>query len=342
MTTENGSEPERAGAEAEVERLLRLAGARPSAPDGAEARVHAAVLAQWRAVRAARRRRMTTLRIAGLAAAVLAVVGVLALRRAGHAPAHAGRAIATLSRVVGSPRTAPEILPAIAPGAAMPAGTAIETGPADRVAVILSDGTTLRIDHETRMRLLEGPLVDLDRGAVYAETADHAKAAGTLRVRTRLGTVSDVGTRFEVRVGGDLLEVSVRAGAARLDRDGASREAGSGSRLVVKKEGTIALQRVPVYGDEWDWTLSVAPEFEIEGRTLGEFLDWAARENGLTVRFEDDSIQPHARATVLHGSIHGMRPDEALGAVLPTCDLQHRFEGEALVVRRAARGSPPS
>jgi hypothetical protein len=35
---------------------------------------------------------------------------------------------------------------------------------------------------------------------------------------------------------------------------------------------------------------------------------------------------------VLHGSIDGFTPEEALAAVLPTCGLTFRREGERLIV----------
>jgi hypothetical protein len=78
----------------------------------------------------------------------------------------------------------------------------------------------------------------------------------------------------------------------------------------------------------------VAPEFELEGHTLGEFLDWAAAEHGLRVEFEDPAVRPRAVATVLHGSVRGMDPDEALDTVLPTCGLRHSLRDDVLLIAR--------
>jgi ferric-dicitrate binding protein FerR (iron transport regulator) len=334
MSTEDVNEDGRADGDEEVGRLLRIAGARATAPAAAEARVHAAVLAHWRAAAAARRRRgifVTAGLVAAAAVLLIVVMPVLRDRGAGFRPG--GASIATLVRVAGSLRTIP-VLEGLEAGAAIPEGTEVQTGPDDRVALLLSDGTALRIDRETRIRLLPGPLVDLQRGAVYAETKEPATGPRALRIRTSLGMVRDVGTRFEVRLAGSVLQVSVRAGVARLERGSEAHEAGAGAQLVAEQDGAVAIRSKPVYGPDWDWTQSVAPEFAIEGRTLGEFLSWAAQETGLRVRFEDPAIEPHVVATVLHGSIHGMRPDEALGAVLPTCGLRHRVEDEALVISR--------
>jgi ferric-dicitrate binding protein FerR (iron transport regulator) len=327
--------------EGDIERLLRLAGARPAAPADVEARVHAAVLERWRDGVTARHRRRRVSWTAGLAAlaAALVVVVLPAVRRPGPPAGRAGAAGgvaagATLTRVVGSPRIEPALSEAVAAGAAIPDDTEIVTGPGDRAALRLSDDTVLRLDRETRLRLRRGPRIELEQGAVYAESPGPARAGRAFRIDTGLGTVRDVGTRFQVRLTGDVLKVTVRSGIARMERDGVTRDAGTGTQLVADALGAIAVTSAPVYGPEWDWTLSVAPEFELEGHTLGEFLDWAAAEHGLRVEFEDPAVRPRAVATVLHGSVRGMDPDEALDTVLPTCGLRHSLRDDVLLIAR--------
>lgn len=303
--------------EDDIERLLKLAGSRPAAPPGVEGRVHAAALEHWRAAVTARRRRRQVAWAAGVAAlaATLLIVLTPTLRRPESA---------TLLRVVGSPRTEPDL-------------REIVTGSGDRAALRLEDGTVLRLDRETHVRLRSGPRIELEQGAVYAESPVPARAGRAFRIDTRLGTVRDVGTKFQVRLTADALKVSVRSGIARLERDGATRDATSGTQLVADASGAVAVKSAPVYGPEWDWTLSVAPEFELEGRTLGEFLDWAAAEHGLRVEFADPAVKPRAVATVLHGSVRGMDPGEALAAVLPTCGLRHTFQDDALRIEAISR-----
>ena len=59
----------------------------------------------------------------------------------------------------------------------------------------------------------------------------------------------------------------------------------------------------------------------IEGATLESFLNWASGELGLTWRFADRAAERYGRTVVLHGSIEGLTPKEALEAVLPTCGM---------------------
>ncbi|MGH2651937.1 MAG: hypothetical protein ACRDHK_12100, partial [Actinomycetota bacterium] len=70
-------------------------------------------------------------------------------------------------------------------------------------------------------------------------------------------------------------------------------------------------------------------------------LDWIGRETGLRIEYGDPTIASDASTIVLHGSIEGLRPDETLAAVLPTCGLGHSVEGGALILDRAFPGSGP-
>ena len=70
----------------------------------------------------------------------------------------------------------------------------------------------------------------------------------------------------------------------------------------------------------------------MEGHTLESFLGWVTRETGLEATFVDAAVAESAPDVVLHGSIEGLRPDQALEAVLPTCGLQHRVSGGNLMI----------
>ena len=317
-----------------IARLLDQAGPRPTAPDEKQARVRKAVRAHWRAeVDAASRKRRLTWAAAALAAAaaIAVMIGWGWWSRAGR-PSGPEESIATLLRAEGSVHLAGGGL--LKSGDTLAPGGEIETGPDGRAALSLSDGSSLRLDSGTRVRLAAGPVLELDRGSVYIDSgAGHARR-DFLEVRTRLGVVRDIGTQFEVRLRDDELWVSVREGLATLARAGRSFAAPAGTRLVAGAAGGVESRALPVLGPEWDWVLAIAPEFRIEGRTLGEYLDWLSRETGWRVQFADPSIDREAPTIVLHGSVAGLRPDETPPAVLPTCGLRHRLSGSTLVIER--------
>jgi ferric-dicitrate binding protein FerR (iron transport regulator) len=327
-----------------LERLLRLAGPRPATPAEVEERVRAVVHARWRATLAARRRRTALFGVGGsLAAAALLLLGIAIFRGSGRtigtgAPASAP-VVATLTRVVGSLRTTDG--GTIGPGEALHAGMEMATGPGDRAALLFTDGTTLRLDHDTRLRLLPEAAIELDSGALYADTAGRAAAAGAIAIRTPFGIVRDIGTRFEVRLEGEGLSVSVRQGLARLEREGRSHDAEAGSQIVAARGAGVTTRPVPIQGSRWEWILDAAPPFTLDGKTLTAFLDWVEREDGRRVRFADPALEARAATTILHGPAAGLRPDLALAAILPTCGLRHRIDGETILIEAAEESAPP-
>jgi hypothetical protein len=86
----------------------------------------------------------------------------------------------------------------------------------------------------------------------------------------------------------------------------------------------------------WDWIASVVPMLDIEGRTLGEFLQWIARERDLRVEFASASLAQSAPSIRLSGSIEGMTLEQALVSVLATCRLDCRIANGVLELHPSA------
>jgi len=175
----------------EIATLIRLAGRRTPVSEERAARVREAVHAEW--LKAARQR--TRIRLFAAAAAMAAVV-------------FAGRLVQQTTRI------------APVPAAAQVRVFRTEAG----FASLDWNGVALRLDKATQIRIVSAQALILDRGALYFD-GDHARR----EVRTRFGTVRDVGTRFEVRTG-DVLHVRVRDG--RVDFRGEAVDAGT--ELIVR------------------------------------------------------------------------------------------------------------
>ena len=117
-----------------------------------------------------------------------------------------------------------------------------------------------------------------------------------------------------------------------LKRRGEAIEAAAGVELSVGGDGQVSRRTVDAHGPIWDWILEIAPAFTLEGSELPAFLSWVSRETGREIRFSDPSTSRAAADTIVHGSIEDMRPDAALDAVLPTCGLDYRVEGDAWIL----------
>jgi hypothetical protein len=326
-------EPE--GSDDPIARLIRAAGPRASVPEERERRVRSRVQAHWsRTVNRARRARVAAV-LASIAAALFVAVGIGLWLRVGN---RIGPPAASIERIQG------QVLVdggrVSGDGAVLAKGTELLTGPDGRAALRLGKGFSVRLDFQTGVRPISDGALELDHGAVYVDTGESHGTGRVIQIHTRLGRVTDVGTQFEVRLADDRLDVKVREGLASLDRDGRAYTAPAGARLEIDSRGEVQTGQVELHGVDWQWPLAIAPPFELEGRTLREYVNWLSRETGWRVEFTDPSISAKAATIVLHGSTSGLRPDETPGAVLPTCGLRHRVEGETLVVEPAAGGIP--
>jgi len=321
-----------------IRSLLEAAGPRPTAPKEREDRVQDAARAHWRrSLEAAPRRRTPAWIVAALAAAaVLVIVAAWELWSLGQRRPGGDIVIATLLRSEGSIRRIGGTPPGgdggpLRAGDALAPGTSVETAPDGRAALALADGSSLRIDSGSRVRLLAGPTLELEQGAIYVDSGPGQGRRAFLEVRTRLGVVRDIGTQFEVRLAADELWVSVREGLATLATAGRSFGATAGTRLVA---GGTGVESRPLEHPDWSWVLDIAPAFAMDGKTLHEYLAWLARETGWRIEFADPGIARESSTVVLHGSVADLRPDETPAAVLPTCGLTHRLSDGTLVIER--------
>jgi hypothetical protein len=211
----------------------------------------------------------------------------------------------------------------IAAGEPLLAGQSLETGSAGRSALTLPGGVSARMDHDTRLTLASAGEIELERGALYID-ADSKSAVDTrLDVRTPSGSVRHVGTQYEVRLVGSAVRLRVREGRVEWQsRDGDREQSLAGQQLTIAGDGTVQRQPAPTYGENWNWVAEAAPGIDIEGLLLADFLNWAGRELGREIRYDRPETAEEAATIVLHGSISGLTPVDALEAVLATTHLR--------------------
>ena len=320
----------------EIARLLREAGPRAEAPDEVGRRVREAVHAHWRRSVAARRRRRAWW-VAGAAAAVAAaLIFLMSARLLQPSSGPAGALILSVGGVRGAGGDVLMPVSQLAPGATL------QTDAGGRAAIRLAGGAIIRMDVGTRIVLKGADALALQSGAVYVDSGGVAGAGGRLTVETQAGVLKDVGTRFEVRLRDGGMTVRVRDGSVRFDGANRFETIPARTELTLDASGRSRTAPLPPNDPAWSWILEVAPSFDLEGRSLGEFLDWVASETGLAVRFAAAAREPEARHIVLHGSVEGIRPDLAADVVLPTCGLNHRLEGDTLVITTPVPATPES
>jgi ferric-dicitrate binding protein FerR (iron transport regulator) len=151
-----------------------------------------------------------------------------------------------------------------------------------------------------------------------------------------MGAVRDIGTRFEVRLIDAGVRIRVRAGRVELTRGATVNPVAAGTETIVTTTG-VAVAQIPPYGPEWAWVATLAPSFAIEGHSLRAFLEHVAAEEGWTLRYANPAVAEAADRIVLHGSVDGLRAEDALDVALATSGLQYRLSGGELLVSRPSQ-----
>lgn len=328
--------------DADVGGLLRDAGSRPDLHDAGLEQLRAAAREAWEdGLRSSRRRtvRKVVMRLAIAAAIAVAVLTFVLVRGRERMSLPAAIASVELSkgRVVANDLNGDPV--ATTPGSLIDGGVVIGTGGDSHLSIRMESGVAIRLDERTRATLLSSRSVRLLEGAIYVDTGQSNGTARRIEVHLADGVARDIGTRFEVRIaeGNGATIVRVRDGRVALESHGLRREAAAGTEIVVESADRVHVRALPGWSEEWGWVLDAAPGFEIEGRTLAEYLDWVTREAGWAVEYETTWARTRAAEIVLHGSIGTAKPAEAPFALLAGSGLSGRLENGVLSVGEVNR-----
>lgn len=307
--------------EARLARLMRAV-PRATADPAARARAFEAVQAEWQAQQALRAQRPARLRWFAAAAVVALVAGAALWMRPAAAPVVASL---DLARGVVTEAGAP-----LAAGAALRSGSTLETAADSGALLRYSAALTLRIDAGTRVTLVDAATLRLDSGQVYVAIAPGT--ADNFTVRTADATVRHLGTRYGVAARGDALRVAVREGAVQVEHGAQAEQATAGEMLLFTPGEPVVRSPIAADDSRWDWLARLPTPIDIEGASLAEFLGWYADETGRAVDYVDADTRARAASAVLHGSVAGLAPADALAIVMASVDLAAVAGSDGIVI----------
>lgn len=335
--------PERDPDDETIARLFRLAGRSEAVPSNVEARVYDRVLQEWqsstaqpdsaRVYRKVRREwsktssrsaaRRWLLPVALAASAVLAFVVFTQPAQDVTRPLPVGTIVK--NTVAGGSQPV---------GTHIYAGMTLETRVDGGLSVALQNAESLRLDAGSKLVINDGDDFTLVAGRVYVDTGDFMYRNKGVVIDTQFGVVSDVGTQFSVDISADLLDVAVREGRVDVQSGGQELVAVAGERLLVDESNNAEVGTLQPHDAYWNWVAELAPVYDLENRSLLEFLRWAARETGRELVFEDDELRMAAMRADLHGSVDDITPVEAVKAVMSTTSFRYRLEVDKIIVYR--------
>jgi RNA polymerase sigma-70 factor (ECF subfamily) len=318
-------------------RLLRFAGPRPAVPAERAARVQEAITLRWRATMRRRLRRQRVAKVAVLLAAAATIILIARFRAPDDsAVAPGGRSVALVERIEGpvgriSPGQAGnDARSRLAAGDRLVEGDWVETPATARAALQLTSGVSLRVDTGARIRLVSERTIELALGALYVDTGADGAA---LEVATPFGMAHDIGTQFEIRLERASLRLRVRTGLVELRRESQTIAVQPGTELVVTADDSVNRHAAP-FGPEWEWAARLAPNLDIEGQRLGSYLSQMCREQGWTLRYDDERLARDAAGIILNGSVRGLAPPDAVAVAVRISGLAHRLQdGELMIMR---------
>ncbi len=324
-------------------RLMQLAGERPGISLNIESRVRHRVEDEWRRStsehsgdeiyeKVHKTWRRTSLRSAILRWVLpvgVAATAIIAAFIMSPTEVPTVQIAATVSRVVGDGA----LTSIYSKGSEVPAGATIRTGPDEGLSLLLARSESLRVDANTEIRVDAADRFTLLAGRVYADTGQFIYRNGGMRIETSFGTVTDVGTQFSVAAAEQSLEVAVREGRVDVRNDTNEYAARVGERLILDAGMPASISSLDVHDEYWDWVADLAPSFDLNNRSLLDFLKWAARETGRELEFESDETRMTAMRTDPRGGpLDGLTPDEALVAVLATTSLRYQILDDKIII----------
>lgn len=186
----------------------------------------------------------------------------------------------------------------------------------------LEGGGNLRLAADSFIEILAKADVRLESGEFYVDIPPGSRPNVEFIARTPAGEFRHVGTQFALTVNNLETRLRVREGIVHWLADADESTVSAGNEVVFTNGTKVAERAIETSGPEWDWTARSTPDFDIEDRPLGEFLEWVARESGRKLTFVDERARKKIASIRTHGSIQGLTPLQALSAVMAATELR--------------------
>jgi len=316
--------------EASFEQLLGHVAARPMPSTEDVEMARNAVKAEWLAVTRKRKRRRQFVSLAAAASMLLTLA--LVIRFALTPPVIAVQ-VAAIEKSYGSITiyVMGEELQEAADLLSISAGQTIITGKESGLALAWGGGGSLRIDANSRVVFLSDSAIELVSGAMYFDSMNRNVE---LHVRTKYGVIRHLGTQYMGRIDAESLAVSVREGRVSVDGLYFVGIAERRQRLTFIGSARPNVLSISPYGDAWRWVELTAPQADFDDKTpIFEFLQWVARETGLTITFDDRHVERIVHKETLSGKFDA-EPRVALGQGLLSASLTYVIDpqkGEIII-----------
>ncbi len=216
------------------------------------------------------------------------------------------------------------------PGSQLTLGSSIKTTSSGSATILLPMIGNIRLDSNSQLTFNEMNHLLLESGRIYFESSDNANHS-QIKITTNHGTIKNTGTQFEVQSQSNALSIRVREGSINFDSNYGSQILQSGYQLKTLSSGTSQTNAIDTNDSSWSWIHALAPKFELEGKSLNQYLIWVRREYAVKIEFTQDTEQ-QSRNILLHGDIESLELEQALKVVFSATRLKYEMSGKTLIV----------
>lgn len=196
--------------------------------------------------------------------------------------------------------------------------------------ITLADNSQLRINQNTTVKILSLNEIRILNGAIYHDTDNTNKTTLPLMVETALGNVQHIGTRYMVKISDTDLLVSVRNGTVEINSDKIKRQIQSGKTMTLDNKGNQHESTITTYSPLWSWTQEAGEPFNSHGKSLNDFVNWFAHENGYTVNW--NNLQGQTKGVQLTGNISNLTALQQIKTIFLSTKFDYQINQGILTV----------
>lgn|SRR5262245_7327259 len=174
-------------------------------------------------------------------------------------------------------------------GEFLAAGTRVSAPPGVRLALVLHDGSELRLDRESSLRLAGERRVELAAGRAWS----HVLPGTPFRFECGTAAVEVRGTELTLERHGDRTSVQLHSGSAELQAGGAARALAAGQSAVWENGELSEARRIESEALATGWMLELYAYSGTHQKDLAEHLDRLLVEMGhrKVVSFEEQVLE---------------------------------------------------
>jgi|GEM_PF-1177286 len=200
---------------------------------------------------------------------------------------------------------------------AINAGTTIKTNSINSfLAMQLNDNSEIRMAGNTEL-IISSLQLELIQGQIYHDT-DESYAAAPLIIKTNHGYVQHIGTRYMVSQEQETTKVAVRSGQVKLTPIDSTQTQKTqtiehNQLATLSNNKPASLSTISSNDELWNWTFVAQSTFNLDNKSLYDFIKWYAHQAGLTVDWQ--GFESPSKRVRLQGNIHNMTAAKAIETV---------------------------